>query len=131
MSMSVKATLAFLSLFTVCSWAQGPEGEVTGSVTDATGAVVSGAVITVTHPTTNTQRTVKTNNNGIYDLPALPPGNYTLRVEMQGFGSQVRNDIELQVAQIARIDILLKVGSVTEVVEVTGGAPVLEAVGGR
>src|SRR5260221_8822726 len=45
---------------------------------------------------------------------------------MQGFGSQLRNDIELQVAQVARIDIALKVGNVSEVVEVTGGAPVLE-----
>jgi hypothetical protein len=129
MSLSVKATIAFISLFTVYGWAQGPEGEITGSVTDSTGAVVAGATITVTHPATNTQRTVKTNSDGLYDLPALPPGNYTLRVEMQGFGSQVRNDIELQVAQIARIDIVLKVGSITEVVEVAGGAPVLEAEG--
>ena len=59
-------------------------------------------------------------------VPALAPGNYTLKVEMAGFGAQVRNDIELQVAQVARIDIALKVGNVSEVVEVTGGAPVLE-----
>ena len=48
------------------------------------------------------------------------------RSRLPGFGSQVRNDIELQVGQVARIDIALKVGNVSEVVEVTGGAPVLE-----
>src|SRR5882724_676451 len=118
------AALPFL--FSIFGWAQGPSGEITGAVTDPTGAVVAGATIAVTNPATNTQRVVKTNSDGIYDLPALPPGNYSLKVEMQGFGSQLRNDIELQVAQVARIDIALKVGNVSEVVEVTGGAPVLE-----
>src|SRR5437867_2997486 len=94
-------TITLLLVSTVYLRAQGPAGEITGSVTDPTGAVVSGATITITNPATNTQRTVKTNNDGLYDLPALPPGLYTLKVEMQGFGSQVRNDIELQVAQVA------------------------------
>ena len=58
--------------------AQIPTGEITGTVTDPTGAVVSGALITLTHPATNTQRTVRTNTAGIYDLPALPPGTYNL-----------------------------------------------------
>ena len=62
----------------------------------------------MTNSATNTQRVIKTNGNGIYDLPALPPGNYTLKVEMPGFGAQIRNDIELQVAQVARIDIIAK-----------------------
>ena len=104
-----------------CVLAQDPTGEITGSVTDSTGAVISGASISVTNSATNTQRAVKTNNDGLYDLPALPPGPYTLKVEMQGFGSQVRNDIVLQVGQVARFDIALKVGNVSEVVEVTGG----------
>jgi hypothetical protein len=126
MSFRVRTAVALLSLFSVQIVAQGPSGEITGAVTDASGAVVAGATITVNHSATNTQRTVKTNSDGLYDVPALAPGNYTLKVEMAGFGAQVRNDIELQVAQVARIDIALKVGNVSEVVEVTGGAPVLE-----
>ena len=116
----IKWAAALAVLCSICGRAQGPSGEITGTVTDSTGAVVAGATITVTNPATNTQRLVKTNSDGIYDLPALPPGNYSLKVEMQGFGSQLRNDIELQVAQVARIDIALKVGNVSEVVEVTG-----------
>ncbi|HYM13161.1 MAG TPA: carboxypeptidase-like regulatory domain-containing protein [Bryobacterales bacterium] len=106
--------------------AQVAAGEITGTVTDATGAVVGGAAVTLTNPATNTQRTVTTNTAGVYDLPALLPGAYNLKAEMKGFTTQVRNDIELQVAQVARIDFTLQVGNVTEVVEVAGGAPVLQ-----
>jgi hypothetical protein len=113
-------------LVAALTWAQGPTGEITGTVVDPTGAVVAGATVTVTNPSTNTQRVVKTNSSGIYDVPALMPGNYNLKAEVPGFTTQVRNDIELQVAQVARIDFTLQVGNVTEVVEVAGGAPVLQ-----
>ncbi|MBI3696990.1 MAG: carboxypeptidase regulatory-like domain-containing protein [Acidobacteria bacterium] len=106
--------------------AQAPTGEITGTVTDPTGAVVAGAAITLTNPSTNLQRVVTTNTAGVYSLPALLPGNYSLKVEMQGFTAQVRGDIELQVAQVARLDFALQVGNVSEVVEVAGGAPVLQ-----
>jgi hypothetical protein len=106
--------------------AQSTTGEITGTVTDSTGAVVPGATITVTNLTTNTRRSVESNTAGVYSLPALPPGTYTLRTEMPAFDAQVRNNITLQVSQVARIDIALKVGNVSEVVEVQGGAPVLE-----
>lgn len=101
-------------------------GEISGTVTDSTGAVVAGAAITLTNPATGFQRTTASNNEGIFTFPALRPGVYTLRAEMQGFQAQLRNDVVLQVGQTPRIDFVLAVGNVTEVVEVTGGAPVLE-----
>src|SRR6185295_6736291 len=100
------------------AWAQAPTGAITGTVTDASGAVVSGATVTLTNPATNTRRTIQTNSAGVYNLPSLTPGVYNLRVEMSGFTSQARNDIELQVGQVARIDFPLQVGSVTETIEV-------------
>ena len=121
--------LAFLFtivLMAAVGWAQAPTGAITGTVVDPTGAVVAGVTVTVTNPSTNTQRVVKTNSSGIYDVPALMPGDYNLRAEMTGFTTQVRADIELQVAQVARIDVTLQLGNVTEVVEVAGGAPVLQ-----
>ena len=118
--------LLTMVLVTALSRAQGPTGEITGTVVDPTGAVVAGAAVTVTNPSTNTQRVVRTNSSGIYDVPALMPGNYNLRAAMAGFTTQVRSDIELQVAQVARIDFTLQLGNVTEVVEVAGGAPVLQ-----
>ena len=101
-------------------------GEITGTVNDSSGAVVSGATITLIHPNTNTQRIAKTNNAGVYDIPALLPGTYNVKIEMQGFSTEVRNNVDLQVGQIARIDAALQVGNVSEVVEVRGGAPVIE-----
>ena len=106
--------------------AQAPVGEFTGIVTDPSGAVISGAAITVVQPATNLQRSTVSNADGIYSIPALPPGIYNLKAELQGFQTQVRNGLELQVGQVARIDFAMKVGNVSEVVEVYGGAPVIE-----
>jgi hypothetical protein len=113
-------------LFTVCAKAQTPTAEITGSVLDNSGAVIADAAVSLVNPATGAQRTTTTNSAGNYDLPAIPPGNYNLTIEKQGFAAEVRNNIQLQVAQIARFDTILKVGNVSEKVEVTGGAPVLE-----
>jgi hypothetical protein len=106
--------------------AQITSGEITGTISDSAGAVVAGATVTATNPATATQRTTQTSGAGVYTLTALPPGSYTLRAEKEGFSSQVRTGIELQVAQVARFDLTLQVGSVSEVVEVKGGAPLIE-----
>jgi hypothetical protein len=108
------------------AYAQITTAEITGEVTDSAGAAVADATVTVTNAATNIQRTVRTGESGAYTVPALPPGTYTLRVEKAGFSAQVRSGFELQVAQVARFDIVLQVGSVSEVVEVKGGAPLLE-----
>src|SRR5258708_18146604 len=100
-------------------------GEITGEVTDSTGGVVVGATVTVTNLQTNFTRKATTNNAGNYGFPALLPGVYSVRAEIQGFQSEVRNGIELQVQQVARIDFQLRVGSVAETVEVAGGSPLL------
>jgi hypothetical protein len=106
--------------------AQVTTAEITGTILDSGNAIIAGATVTASNPATNTSRTVTTSNAGVYNIPALPPGVYSLRVEMKGFTSQVRNNIELQVAQVARIDLTLQVGNVSEVVEVQGGAPLIE-----
>jgi len=126
--MNVRIIKAILLLAAAVSSAaaQITSGEITGTVSDAAGAVVAGANVTATNPATNTQRAASTSGAGVYNLTALPPGTYTLRVEKQGFSSQVRTGIELQVAQVARFDLTLQVGSVTEVVEVQGAAPLIE-----
>ena len=116
------------ALFGICLQlpAQITTAEITGTVTDSADAVIAGATVTATNPATNTQRTVTTSSAGVYNLTAIPPGIYSLRVEMQGFSSQLRSNVELQVAQVARFDVTLQVGNVAEVVEVQGGAPLIE-----
>jgi hypothetical protein len=100
-------------------------GEITGLVTDSTSGAVVGAAVTVTNPQTNFTRTEVTNTAGFYNFPSLLPGVYNIRVEISGFQSQIRNKVELQVQQVARLDFQLQVGAVTQAVEVTGGAPLL------
>src|SRR2546425_6140090 len=100
-------------------------GEITGVVTDPAGGVVVGAAVTVTNPATNLTRTATTNNSGNYTFPSLLPGIYSVKAEMQGFQGEIRNGVELQVQQVARLDFQLRVGSLSEAVEVTGGAPLL------
>ncbi len=100
-------------------------GEITGEIKDASGGVVVGATVTATNLGTNARRATTTNGAGVYSFPSLVPGNYSLKVEMQGFRTVARGDIQLQVQQTARIDFTLQVGQVTEIVEVTGGAPLL------
>src|SRR5579862_2784079 len=79
-------------------------GSIGGEVHDATGAVVSGAVITAVNVGTNAPRIATTNEAGAYAFPSLPPGMYTVKVEKSGFKTVVRNEIELQVQLAARVD---------------------------
>jgi hypothetical protein len=100
-------------------------GEITGVVTDSSGAVVAGANVTVTNPETNFSRSTATNSSGNYTFPSLLPGAYTLRVEINGFQTAVRSGIELQVQQTARIDFRLAVGDMTQTIEVAAAAPLV------
>ena len=100
-------------------------GQVTGLVTDPSGSVIVGATVTITNSQTNVARKTTTNSAGNYAFPALQPDVYSVKAEMQGFKSEVREGVELQVEQIARIDFRLQIGATTQTVEVSGGAPLL------
>jgi hypothetical protein len=100
--------------------------EITGTVTDASGGVIPGAVVSVSNAQTNQARSAITNESGNYTIPFLVPGRYETRVQHQGFKASVRTGIEIQVGDVARVDFALEVGAVSEVVEVTGGAPLIE-----
>ncbi len=100
--------------------------EITGTITDPGGAVVAGANITVTNTANAATRTTTTNEEGVYRLPSLSPGLYTLRIECTGFTAQVRTGVELQVAQVGRIDVALQVGNVSETVEVKAAVPLID-----
>jgi len=98
------------------------EAEITGTVTDTSGAAVVGAKVTVTNTGTRGIRVVTSDTAGVYDVPALVPGLYDVSVEMTGFKTEVRSHIELQVQQAARIDFQLQVGQITQRVEVAASA---------
>jgi carboxypeptidase family protein len=100
-------------------------GTITGEVRDATGAVLPGATVTVINKATNATRTTTSNAVGLFDVPALPPGPYTVKTELDGFKISSR-DVELQVQQTARVDFTLELGTVSEMATVTGVSPLVE-----
>ncbi|HWB97393.1 MAG TPA: TonB-dependent receptor, partial [Bryobacteraceae bacterium] len=100
--------------------------ELTGRVTDASGAVVPGASITAKNEATGVERNTVTTDAGYYVLSSLPPGDYSLTVSAQGFSPQTQKGIRLAVQQSARLDVSLKVGTIAESVEVQANALALE-----
>src|SRR5437867_5997114 len=84
-------------------------GEITGAVSDSTGAVITGAAVTVMSTATNQVRRVTTNETGNYSVPFLVPGLYDVRVENSGFKVATRKGVNLQVGAVARIDFSLEV----------------------
>src|SRR5439155_18251719 len=119
--------LVLSALFTAAALGQGERATVTGIVTDPTGSTVVGAEVSIRNVGTNIVTRTKTNSAGIYYLPALPPGQYELRVEQAGFRAAVVADIPLGAALTATLNVSLELGTVTEVVQVQATAVQLEA----
>ena len=97
-----------------------------GIVTDASGAVVPNAKVTITEVNTGVSRSGPTNESGNYTFPNLPPGQYSVTVEAAGFKKETRRDIGLLVNTTQRVDIQLQPGNVSETIEVTAAAPALQ-----
>lgn len=100
-------------------------GEIKGAVTDVSGAVIPNAAVTITDVLTGVVTRAVTNGSGIYDVPSLLPGEYTVSIQANGFKDYLRKGIALQVETIA-INASLQVGAATEQVTVTGEAPLLQ-----
>src|SRR5262245_21462179 len=111
--------------FSTCVLSAQTFGEITGTVKDPSGAVVPGSSITATNTATNAMRSTVTNEAGIYSFPALVPGLYSVKAELAGFQPVARNNIELQVQQVARVDFTLAVSQATETVQVSEFAQLL------
>jgi hypothetical protein len=100
-------------------------GEITGEVLDQSGAAAANATVTATNIATNAERTTTSNAAGIYSVPSLVPGTYQVKVALPGFQQMVRNTIELQVQQTARVDFTLTVGQAAQTVEVSAAGQLL------
>ncbi|MBI4464086.1 MAG: carboxypeptidase regulatory-like domain-containing protein, partial [Acidobacteria bacterium] len=127
MNRTAIAILGGLVLFSQLAWAQVTTGTISGVVSDATGAVVPGASVTVRNVETGVTRTLPTDAQGRYRAPNLSVGRYEVQVSLTGFQTAVRSGITLTVGQEAAVHFTLEVGQVAERVEVTGEAPLVEA----
>src|SRR5271165_4120636 len=102
-------------------------GEITGHVTDPSSAAIPGVTITLTNVSTNGTRTTVTTDAGDYTFPSVPPGFYNVRAEHGGFKAVKSNNLEVQVQQTVRLDLTLQVGQVTESIDVSASATLLQA----
>lgn len=116
------ALAAVLLLLPRPTAAQERFGGLTGTVTDTSGAVLPGTTVTITNTSTNAPRAVVTNSDGSYIVSDLEPGRYAVTVELSGFAKAEMPDIVVTLGKTIRLDAQLKVGDLTEVVQVTGAA---------
>lgn len=117
----------FALLLSVAAFAQ--TAQITGRVADSSGAVVGGAKVAVVHTDTGVRREIQTNGEGYYAAPLLARGSYSVRVQQAGFKESIRSGVTLDEGQTLRLDFALEVGQVSERIEVTGAAPLLETEG--
>jgi hypothetical protein len=108
------------------AWGQEVTAAIVGTVTDPSGAPIKGASVTATDTERGTLWTATTSEAGTYDLLRLPVGTYTVKVTATGFQTALQPAFTLVLNQTARVDMQLKVGNVSETVEVTGAAPILQ-----
>src|SRR5580700_9254928 len=100
-------------------------GEIKGTVTDASGAVVPGVTVTITDVLTGVSTVTTTNSAGIYDVPSVPTGDYKISFSKTGFRNFVREGLTLEIQTIG-VDAQLQAGSVSEQIVVTAESPLLE-----
>ena len=125
----LRLTCAMAALLLLCAgyvYSQAVNATLLGTVTDSSGAVAPNAKVVATEDNTGVSRSTQTNESGNYTFPDMPPGQYSVSVELQGFKKDTRRNISLIVNSSTRVDVVLQPGAVTETIEVTGAPPLLQ-----
>ena len=127
----MRQAISVFGLLCIAAWAslataQVTTGSISGTVTDSSGAVLPGVKIELMNEGTGTIRTVSTNSAGRYSAPTLAVGSYRVTGTLEGFQTEVRNGIGLTIGREAIVDMKLQVGAVSQSVEVTGEAPLVQ-----
>ncbi len=125
--LTVLLATALAIVFTTPSFGQQVFGSIFGTVTDASGAAVANAKVTITDVNKGTKFEVTTDANGNYNKGQLIPGTYKVNIEAAGFSRVASTEIDVRVDEAARFDAALKVGEVTTEVEVVAAAPLLQS----
>ncbi len=117
--------MVFVLTFSIAALAQ-YEGRFLGTVTDKSGGAIKDAKVVITNVETGVPRTLYTNETGDYTAANIPPGVYKFTIEATGFKKIERTGVRLEVGKDVRIDIVLVPGDVSETIQVTGDAPLIE-----
>ncbi|HXE14948.1 MAG TPA: carboxypeptidase-like regulatory domain-containing protein, partial [Bryobacteraceae bacterium] len=122
---SILRTLLLLALAAGAGRAQFTNANLSGVVSDPSGAAIPQASVLATNTETGLQRRTTTNNAGAYSFNALPVGRYQLTVEREGFSKYVQSGITLVVDQSATVPVTLQLGNVTEQINVSANAQMI------
>jgi carboxypeptidase family protein len=117
---------AMMLVGSLYSLSQTPTGTLQGLVQDESGGVVSGASVKVINTGTNETKELQTDSSGRYVVPFLTPGNYTVSIQAAGFNSAKEDNVTINVSQTRSVDFTLKVGAISEQVEVQASATPLD-----
>ena len=120
------SAIVFAGFYQAPAQSQANNGQIEGVVTDANGGAIANATITVRNIETGAERTVTSDESGVYRIPLLPLGSYRVTVESANFKKLIREGITLTTGQTATVDLNLEPGGVTETVTVTSDAPVAD-----
>lgn len=127
-----------LAVLMLCLWVFSPaghaqttgRGSITGTVTDSSGAVVSGARVSVLNVATGVSSITATNRTGYFEVDSIDAGTYSVTVKVSGYEELVRNGVVLDASKVLALPLTLKVGKSTEVITVTAEAPLLNTESG-
>ena len=124
--------LSVILFVLLAMWPTAVQGQATsaairGTITDASSAVVANVAVTAVNDATGIKLATLSNHEGIYGFPVLTPGAYTIAAELSGFKKAVRKGVEVQLNQVARIDLTLQVGAFAESVVVDEKAPLVDS----
>ena len=106
--------------------AQTNTATITGNVTDPTGAAIAGATVVVDNPATGLHREITTNAAGVFSVPQLQPGTYSVTVSRDGFQTVKNSTVTLVIDQVANLPVAMKVGATQQTVEVSSAAPLID-----
>ena len=124
--------IALVLLATLCAppvWAQSADTGILGTVTDSSGAIVPGSDVTITNASTGVAQSVVSGPNGTFEVRYLLPGDYTIQASLAGFRTE-RTTVTIRVGQTARLNFVLEVGNIGEVVDVEAQGLLLETQSG-
>jgi len=124
----VRVLVLGVGMFLVCLpvFSQGNQGRLTGTITDQSGGVISGATVTVLDVARGVSRTLTTGESGEYNAPNLLPGTYSVRGEAKGFKRTEQQNILLEVGKEVRVDLSLQPGEVSQTITITEAPPMVE-----
>ena len=118
--------MSLLCLSTAATRAQAVYGSISGTVTDAAGAAIPNATVTITSVERQTTDNVNTNGDGLYVKDRLLPGTYTVKIEKQGFKAGVTNNVTVNVDTQTKVDLAIETGQVSEVVTIEAAGQLLK-----